>query len=305
MLVSVVIPNYNHSPYLRQRIETVLSQTYGNLEVIILDDFSSDNSRQIIDSYSSDRKIAFIQYNDTNSGSPFIQWARGIRLAKGEYIWIAESDDWCETNFLEEIMWYANRYPAANLLYCNTVVVKDNELLMPADNQDADFEYYAGSELLFKKLINGLAVNNASAVVFKKEPALLYIQELSWFQKHGDYFFWIQLAKKGNAVFVNKPLNFCRILESSVTRKAFHKEVQSLIEHIEIFKVLNRCIASLSIRQKIKFYDCWGLSFMHMFTSIKANGVKKYYFTLIDASHFNVYFSLRILYFITRKKLAI
>lgn len=305
MLVSVVIPNYNHFLYLKQRIDTVLSQTYDNFEVIILDDLSTDNSRQIIESYRGVHKISVIHYNDINSGSPFIQWAKGLEHAKGEYVWIAESDDWCEVNFLEEIMSYVRQYPAANLLYCNTVLIKGSEFLMPINVNHKDFEYYDENELLKKKLLHGLSINNASAVVFKKEPALLYIQELRWYQKHGDYFFWIQIAKTGSAIFINKPLNFCRILESSVTRQAWHKEVRSLIEHIQIFKLLNQCIASLSIRQKMYFFDSWGLSFMHMFTCIKTKRKKKYYFSLMHASRFNIYFSLRVLYFITRKKLII
>lgn len=50
-LISVIIPNFNHAPYLKQRIDSVLSQTYDNLEVILLDDCSRDNSGEILSSY--------------------------------------------------------------------------------------------------------------------------------------------------------------------------------------------------------------------------------------------------------------
>jgi len=100
LTVSVIIPNYNHSKFLRKRINSVLDQTFQKFEVIILDDCSSDNSKEIIEEYRFNNKISHIVYNDINSGSTFKQWEKGIQLAIGDLIWIAESDDWCEPNFL-------------------------------------------------------------------------------------------------------------------------------------------------------------------------------------------------------------
>ena len=93
-LVTVIIPNYNHAKYLRQRIDTVLNQTYTSFEVIILDDCSTDNSKDIILSYKDNPHISNIVLNSENSGSTFKQWNKGFELAKGDYIWIAESDDY-------------------------------------------------------------------------------------------------------------------------------------------------------------------------------------------------------------------
>lgn len=98
-LVSVIIPNYCHAPYLEQRITSVLNQTYTNFEVIILDDNSPDNSVEIINQFKNDEHIKHIVVNEKNSGSTFIQWNRGIELSQGEIIWIAESDDYCEPTF--------------------------------------------------------------------------------------------------------------------------------------------------------------------------------------------------------------
>jgi len=101
-LVSVIIPNYNHSKYLQQRIDSVLNQSFQDFELIILDDCSTDDSKQRIESYRRHPKLSQIVYNDQNSGSTFLQWDKGLRLAKGDYIWIAESDDLVELNFLHE-----------------------------------------------------------------------------------------------------------------------------------------------------------------------------------------------------------
>ena len=83
-LVSVIVPNYNHARYLKQRLDTVFNQTYQNFEVIILDDKSTDNSLEIINQYKDNPHLSQIVVNEQNSGSPFKQWDKGIKLAKGE-----------------------------------------------------------------------------------------------------------------------------------------------------------------------------------------------------------------------------
>ena len=66
--VSIIIPNYNHAQYLSQRLNSIFNQNYQNFEVIILDDCSIDNSKDIIGKYKSNPKVSHIIYNDTNSG---------------------------------------------------------------------------------------------------------------------------------------------------------------------------------------------------------------------------------------------
>src|SRR6266576_4746622 len=90
--VSVVVPNYNHARFLRQRIDSVLGQTYQDFEVILLDDCSTDQSRSIIGEYQNDPRVR-VELNKRNSGSTFKQWNKGVWLVRGEYVWIVESDD--------------------------------------------------------------------------------------------------------------------------------------------------------------------------------------------------------------------
>src|ERR1700688_37050 len=78
--VSVIIPNYNHAPYLRQRIDSVLQQSFQDLEVILMDDCSTDGSRSIISEYTTDSRVRTV-FNAENSGSTFKQWNKGVRMA--------------------------------------------------------------------------------------------------------------------------------------------------------------------------------------------------------------------------------
>ncbi|MEG2479884.1 MAG: glycosyltransferase family 2 protein, partial [Mucinivorans sp.] len=90
--VSIIVPSYNHAPYLKERLDSILGQTFRDFELIILDDSSTDNSQQIIEQYSSEPRVSHVVYNKINSGNTFVQWQKGVDLAQGEWIWIAESD---------------------------------------------------------------------------------------------------------------------------------------------------------------------------------------------------------------------
>ena len=126
--VSIIIPNYNHAPYLKQRIESVLSQSYQNFEVILLDDRSTDNSWDILQAYKGHEKVSHCLRNDRNSGSPFIQWQKGIEIAKGEWIWIAESDDWADESLLESLINLTRLYPQVPLVFCQSKTHFDDKI---------------------------------------------------------------------------------------------------------------------------------------------------------------------------------
>ena len=71
----------------------MFNQTFQDFEIIFLDDCSTDNSKAIIEDFRLNPKVKHIIHNKANSGSTFEQWKKGIELSKGEYIWVAESDD--------------------------------------------------------------------------------------------------------------------------------------------------------------------------------------------------------------------
>src|SRR5665213_3269095 len=131
--VSVIIPNYNHAPFLTRRIETVLQQTFRDFEVILLDDCSTDESRSILSSYANNPRVR-IEFNAANSGSTFKQWNKGVGLARGEYVWVAESDDYADTRFLERLVGVLDSEPKAAFAYCRSWRVSDDRLNGFADS---------------------------------------------------------------------------------------------------------------------------------------------------------------------------
>ncbi len=100
--ISVIIPVYNVEPYIRQCLDSVVHQTYKNLEIIIVDDGSPDNCGAICDEYAAnDERIQVIHKENGGLAS-----ARntGIEYASGEWIAFVDSDDWCKTDYYEQLM---------------------------------------------------------------------------------------------------------------------------------------------------------------------------------------------------------
>lgn len=216
MLVSVIIPGYNHAPYLRERIESVLNQEYPDFEVILLDDCSSDNSAEIMQEYASGkynchgRQVSFVS-NEKNSGNTFKQWAKGISLAKGEFIWIAESDDVAEPSFLRECMARLLANPDAVAAFTwSEMIASDSKVL--DYSWDETWRYkapgvYEGEDFCLHRLVYKNLMYNASMIVFRKKYYEKVSPHYMQFRHSGDWLFWFEMCMQGKVCEVPQKLN--------------------------------------------------------------------------------------------------
>lgn len=215
--VSVIVPNYNHAPFLRQRFDSIFNQTFQDIEVIILDDCSTDNSKEIIEEYRNKPQTSHIVYNKANSGSPFKQWAKGFDLAQGEYIWIAESDDWAELNFLEATLPILESKKNLSLIFsASKVVSRKSKIEISPFSTSTEM---LGLEFIKKRMIIDNAIPNASAVLFRRDRLFSISKNYQNFRGAGDYLFWIYLCELGDVFFLAKPLNFFRLHQNNTTQK--------------------------------------------------------------------------------------
>lgn len=242
-LISVIIPNYNHSEYLEQRLESVFNQTYQYFEVILLDDCSTDASREILKRFAKHKKVTHCVFNTTNSGNTFIQWNKGIALAKGDFIWIAESDDFCELNFLEELIQPLIKNKEVVLSYCQSNRVDENGLLNGSwkthtDNLDSDLfgkNFILDGNLFIEKfLIYKNVIPNASALLIRKEvlSKLGTINTDHNLRYCGDWFFYFKIVLNQKVSFYSQNLNNFRFHTKSVISIATRNE--SRIKIIDI-----------------------------------------------------------------------
>lgn len=225
--VSVVVPNYNHAPYLKQRLDSIFNQTFQNFEVILLDDCSTDNSVEILSEYAKNPKVSHFIINEKNSGSTFKQWQKGIELSKGEYIWIAESDDWADDRFLETLYNVLKENQDCSMTYCQSFQTNEQGKVL------STMEYWTndlkpklwkasfkiqGSELIKYILIKNI-IPNVSAVLFKKSSLKALPKEIFGLTLTGDKLLYVSILKNTSICFINKSLNYFRTQTSSVRNK--------------------------------------------------------------------------------------
>lgn len=236
--VSVIVPNYNHAQYLTQRIETILNQTYQDFELILLDDCSTDNSREILESYRSDSHVSHVVYNEQNSGTAFSQWNKGIQLAKGEWIWIAESDDWAELTFLEEVMYEAKKHPSAGLIYAESSYMYEGKFVW-APECDGIVYQYSGKEYNCQQLLFGCKIANVSMMVFKRELYNRYAHPESFMHMHlcGDWMCYTQLCRETTVVRISKLLNYYAHHFQNVSSSA-EREGRTFLEGLDVIDSL-------------------------------------------------------------------
>ncbi len=263
MRVSVVVPNYNYGKYLESRLQSIARQTYPVYEVIVLDDASNDNSLDIVQSFAASGQADIkILADKSNSGSVFKQWAKGISLARGEYIWIAEADDLCEPTFLREVLkGFEDRevvfsYSQSKQIDENGKVLCENYLNYTADIDSNKWtkNYVRDGRL---EIADTLAIKNTipnvSSAVFKKTEIDSIVEDLVSFKIAGDWFFYIWLLQHGKISFCAKPLNLHRRHVRSVVA-AENKEMHyDEVVKIQEF-VISQFPVEVSTKDKIYAY---------------------------------------------------
>ncbi|HEU4341390.1 MAG TPA: glycosyltransferase [Candidatus Binatia bacterium] len=220
--VSIIVPNFNHAKYLLERLESIYGQTYGNVEVILLDDCSSDESAAILHGYVErypDRTLC--RFNEKNSGGVFNQWKKGLELATGELVWIAESDDYCSPNLLEELV-RCFQNPAVMLAFARTEFVlgtppkmawTSKEYLSDLGLDMWDRPFIASAHAMVK---SGWAVKNivpnVSAVVFRHPGKMALLGDSQWLNLRmcGDWVFYLSIIRGGLVAYSPDATNYYR-----------------------------------------------------------------------------------------------
>ena len=218
--VTVIVPNYNHAKFLPERLNSVFNQTYTNLEVILMDDCSSDISREILQEYASRDSRAKLVFNEKNSGSTFKQWNKGIGLATGEYVWIAESDDAADLQLVEVLIGQLEKNPDAGLAYCQSWLMDDSGKKTLAQNIYEEYGHTnfcaAGKSIVEKYMAANNVIPNASAVLMRKAVLLQVGPAPEHMRLAGDWLFWVRYLMQTSICFVNQPLNFFRYHTNNV-----------------------------------------------------------------------------------------
>lgn len=205
-LVSIITPCYNSEEFISQAIDSVISQTYSNWEMIIVDDCSTDNSATIIQEYA--KKDIRIRYLKTkcSSGSPTLPRNMGIKEAKGRYIAFLDSDDlWLSNKLMSQIPLFKD--DRVGIVY--SYYEKMNE-----DGKKKGRVVKSKPLHSYKSLLYGNEIGCLTAVIDVSKIGKCYFQYIG----HEDYALWLSILRKGFvAKNVQQVLGYYRVRKVSVS----------------------------------------------------------------------------------------
>jgi glycosyltransferase involved in cell wall biosynthesis len=220
-LISVIIPTYNHGQFIEEAVESVLAQTYKNFEVIVVDDGSTDNTREILKKY--ERGITYIFQNNKGVSS-----ARnhGLSIAKGEVIAFLDSDDvWLPEKLSSQLKIMQGEH-SIGLVGCGSYVM---DYLGNVEREWVPKHYKSQEEFLQQLSIRNI-LHNPSCMLVKKEcfNRAGFFNECLQFGE--DWDMWLRIAKHYKVDFAERPLMKFRkhgfsksykrvkIIESNITK---------------------------------------------------------------------------------------
>ncbi|MCA9084229.1 MAG: glycosyltransferase family 2 protein [Planctomycetaceae bacterium] len=213
--ISVIVPSYNHRRFLPERIDTILNQTRQDFELILLDDASQDGSAEYLQEVSERSGARFIP-NLQNTGSPFAQWNRGLSAAKGEFVWIAESDDVADPGFLEALVRILESDDNIGIVFCRSRRIDENGQCVPETPSSMDDELrhdfrIVRCDAVRTHLYTGNTIVSASAVVFRRRIYNAAGPADASFRLSGDWLQWSRMLLISDLSYIAEPLSGTRI----------------------------------------------------------------------------------------------
>lgn len=217
-LVSVIIPAYNAGKYIDQTIQSVLTQTYANIELIIVNDGSTDNTAEVLKKYQADNRFKIV--HQSNAGCSAAK-NKGLEQAAGDYIQYLDADDLLSANKLEEQVSALEEKPM-HLAVCRTKVF--DQVIEDANAAEIDTEFLYSTDKPVEFLLNLYGVNGKQGMI--QPNAFLLSKQLSdavgkWDttlspapDEDGEYFCRAMLAASG-IVFTQQSINYYRKQQGS------------------------------------------------------------------------------------------
>jgi glycosyltransferase involved in cell wall biosynthesis len=271
----VVVPNFNYAHYLYGRISSIRKQTHPIQEIIVLDDASTDNSAVVISGMEREAEGPVqAVYNAKNSGSVARQWMRGVELAKGELVWIAEVDDLSDPGFLAATVTAFDDHDVV-LSYCQSrridevgnVLQEDySDYLDDVDRSRWRHDYKRpGIEEIADVLSVRNTIPNISAVVFRRTAIACELnahhEELSRLRIAADWCCYLHLLRQGSVAYTARVLSSHRSHQHSVTSTIDgRRHMEEILQMQRLAEKLARVPPHRAIAARLWFAACAEMS---------------------------------------------
>lgn len=251
-LISVIVPVYKVENYIKQCVESIINQTYKNLEIILVDDGSPDKCGEICDGYAAEDSRVKVVHKE-NAG---VSEARnsGLDIASGEYISFVDGDDRVEKGFIEYLYKLMKEHNA-DVSICSFKFIKDENKIINHPSDDGSVIVMDNEQLLYQALKAELFSNSPCLNLFKKSlfddlrfPAGKIYEDIPTILK--------AYSKCGKAVFGNRCLYTYIYREGSITKRDFEPEMLTSISFAEdSFKWITDKYPSLSKIAECRMFD--------------------------------------------------
>jgi len=218
--VSIVLPTYNGSRYLRQSVESCLSQTFRNIELIIVDDGSVEDIRSLITSRFDDPRIKFVRH-EKNQGLP-AALNTGFRNATGDYLTWTSDDNYYAETAIEKMARFLQTYPDVDFVYAESYELNENH---PGPTR----------KILRLKPPQWLEVNNGVGACFLYKRVVYeeigeYSQAVALTE---DYEYWVRISKRFRMQRLNIPLYYYRYHGESLTGKYSPERIRERVQLVK------------------------------------------------------------------------
>lgn len=260
-LVSVVVPCYNHQNYVKDTIESIINQTYKNIELIVIDDGSKDNSVEIIQELANKYNFTFIHRANKGLSATLNE---GIKLSKGKYSCVCASDDIYILDKIEKQVQFMESN--SNYAMCYGKIIEFDETGYKKEKEIKN----AKSGWIFEELLMfNLIIPAVTTMIRKNVYETVGIYDESLFIE--DYDMWLRIADKYQIGFLEQYLACYRKHATNISKQTLKMyESQKLIvykwKHIPNFS---------------KFEKSWKLKWFSLLSSSNKSQAKKYFFTAI------------------------
>lgn len=259
--VSVIIPTYNRLSLLKKAIESVLTQTYTNFEIVVIDDGSSDGTREYLLSLNDPRIKSILLY--TNRG-PNAARNAGIRKAEGRYIaFLDDDDEWLSDKLEKQV----------NIFKHNNIGIVYSAAIISLKNENIEYETTPEAKgKLFNELLLSNVIGSTSTVILRSELLSKHGMFNEKMPSMEDYELWLRLSKHTEVDFVKEPL----IIYGCTTKKdSVSKNVQSNIQAFSLISKLYEkeiCVLAYSLKRKRVggFNATIGLKYLYSYRRVSA-----------------------------------
>lgn len=234
--LSVILANFNHAQYLPESLGALVSQTRIPDEIIIVDDASTDNSVEVIQSFAAKCPAIKLHRNETNRG-PFYSADRAMQLATGDYIYFGAADDRTGSTLMEKSMAMAEQYPHAALT-CSEPSTFDGHTGVLSENRNhwSDAPRYFSPDEFADVLAGRFIAGNTG--VFKRDLVIRaggFHPELRW---HMDFFLNLVLAFRHGVCYIPESLSHLRVLTESYSARGMRDPGKQIPVIRHLFRLL-------------------------------------------------------------------